>query len=76
MHELDADHQRKYRSNIGMWLYLTKYSSPDICNIIRELSKCMESTTWGTYNKLMRVIKLLDNKLRCNLFWKVYYSID
>jgi hypothetical protein len=38
---INDDFQRKYRSGVGMLLYLTKYSRPDISNIIRELSKCM-----------------------------------
>jgi hypothetical protein len=36
--KLDAVHQKKYRSGVGMLLYLTKYSCPGICNIVRELS--------------------------------------
>jgi hypothetical protein len=46
-----------------MLLYLTKYSRPDISNIVRELSKCMDSATWGTYYELLRVIKfVIDTK--------------
>jgi hypothetical protein len=46
-----------------MLLYLKKYSQPDISNIVQELSKCMDSETWGVYNELLRVIKLvIDNK--------------
>jgi hypothetical protein len=39
--------QRKYRSGVGMLLYLIKYSRPDIINIARDLSKCMNATSWG-----------------------------
>jgi hypothetical protein len=35
---INDDFQRKYRSGVGMLLYLTKYSHPDISNIVRELS--------------------------------------
>jgi hypothetical protein len=60
---LDTQSQRKYRSGFGMLLYLTKYSQSDISNIIRELSKCMDSATWGSYNELLRVIKfIIDTK--------------
>jgi hypothetical protein len=60
---LDPQSQRKYRSGVGMLLYLTKYSQPDISNIVRELSKCMNSATWGAYNELLRVIKfVIDTK--------------
>jgi hypothetical protein len=35
----------------------------DISNIVRELSKCMDSVTWGAYNELLRVIKfIIDTK--------------
>jgi hypothetical protein len=56
MDVLDPQSQRKYRSVVGMLLYLTKYSQPDISNIFRELSTCMDSETWGAYNELLRVI--------------------
>jgi hypothetical protein len=63
MDVLDFNHQKNYQSGVGMLLYLTKYSRPHISNIVKELSKCMESATWGTYNKLFRVIKfVIDTK--------------
>jgi hypothetical protein len=40
-----------------MLLYLTKYSQPDISNIVQELSKFMDSATWGAYYELLKVIK-------------------
>jgi hypothetical protein len=47
-----------------MLLYLTKYSRPDISNNVRELSKCMDGATIGTYLELLRVIKfVLDIKI-------------
>ena len=42
-----------------MLLYLTKYSRPDISNVVRELSKCMDGATIGTYLELLRVIKFV-----------------
>ena len=33
--------QEKYRSNVGVLLYLVKHSRPDIANAVQELSKCM-----------------------------------
>jgi hypothetical protein len=46
-----------------MPLYLTKYSRPDISNVVRELTKCMVGATIGTYLELLRVIKfVLDTK--------------
>jgi hypothetical protein len=79
MDVLDPQSQRKYRSGVGMLLYLTKYSRPDISNIVQELSKCMDSATWGAYNELLRVIKIVIDtktfglkvqpKLDNNLVW-------
>jgi hypothetical protein len=37
MDVLDPQSQRKYRSGVSMLLYLTKYSRPDISNIVQEL---------------------------------------
>jgi hypothetical protein len=49
-----------------MLLYLTKYSRPDLCNVVRELSKCMDGASMGTYLDLLRVIKfVLDTKKFC-----------
>jgi hypothetical protein len=63
MHVLDTQYQRKYRSRVDMLFYLTKYSWPGISNIVQELSKCMDSATWGAYNELLRRIKfVIDTK--------------
>jgi hypothetical protein len=48
MDVLDPQSQRKYRFGVGMLFYLTKYARPDISNIVQELSKCMDSATWGS----------------------------
>jgi hypothetical protein len=45
MDVLDLRSQKKYCFGVGMLIYLTKYSRPDICNVVRELSKCMDSAT-------------------------------
>jgi hypothetical protein len=58
---INDDFQRKYCSGVGMLLYSTKYSRPDTSNIIRELSKCMNAATWGSYQELLRVIKFIDD---------------
>jgi hypothetical protein len=42
-----------------MLLYLIEYSKPDICNVGRELCKCMDDETMGTYLELLRVIKFV-----------------
>jgi uncharacterized protein YxjI len=35
---MNKEDQRCYQSGVGKWLYLTKWSRPDILNITRELS--------------------------------------
>jgi hypothetical protein len=53
MDVLEPEYQKKYCSGVGILLCLTKYSRPDICNVVRELSKCMDSTTWETYQEML-----------------------
>ena len=63
MDSFDKYQQKKYRSGVGMLLYLAIYSRPDICSIVRERSKCIDSATWGSYHELLRVIKfVVDTK--------------
>jgi hypothetical protein len=86
MDVLDPQSQRKYGSRVGMLLYMTKYSQPDISKIVRELTKCMDSATWGAYNELLRVIKfVIDTKtfslnvqprLDNNLRWDLNFFCD
>jgi hypothetical protein len=85
---LNGKHQRKYRSGVGMLLYLTKYSRPDISNIVLEISKCMDSASWGSYQELLLAMKFvndtksfglkvqprLDDELKCNL--KIFCNSD
>jgi hypothetical protein len=58
---INDDLQRKYISGVGMLLYLTKHSRPDISNIVRELSKCMNAASCGSYQELLRVIKFIND---------------
>jgi hypothetical protein len=51
---------------VGMLLYLIKHSHPDIANVVRELSKCMDSTTKAAYKEILRVTKfVLDTESYC-----------
>ena len=47
----------KYRSGVGMLLFLVKYSRPDISNAVRELSKANLGPNPAHYKKLLRTIK-------------------
>jgi hypothetical protein len=59
--EIDGDNammQSRYRSDVGRLLYLIKHSCPDIANVVRELSKCMDSATMAAYKEMLRVTSL------------------
>jgi hypothetical protein len=58
--------QSRYRSGVGILLYIIKYSQPDLCNVVRELSKCMDKAAMGTYLEMSRVVKfVIDTKTFC-----------
>jgi hypothetical protein len=57
--------QTKFRSAIGILLYLTKHSRPEISNAVRELSKVMDGATPGQFKEMTRVVKyVLDTKTK------------
>jgi hypothetical protein len=63
---IDNEMQKRYCSGVGMPLYLTKYLRPDVCNVVRELSKCMDEVTMGTHLEMFRVAMfVLDSKKFC-----------
>ena len=55
--QLTSTKQTRYRSGVGMLLYLVKFSRPDIANCTRELAKAMDKSTEGHYKCLLRAIK-------------------
>ena len=60
---ISPEDQTKFRSGVGMLLYLVKHSRPDIANSVRELSKVADGATKDHWNKLLRNIKfVLDTK--------------
>jgi hypothetical protein len=64
---MEPNLQSRYRSGVGMLLYLIKYSRPDLCIVVRELSKCMDKATMGTYLEMLRVVKfVIDTKTFCH----------
>lgn len=61
--KLDAEAQSRYRSGVGLLLYLVKWSRPDIANATRELAKLMDGATLAAEKELFRIIKyVLDTK--------------
>ena len=56
---LDQQKQKRYRSGVGIFLYLVKFSRPDISNSVRELSKAMDRATESHYLGLLRVLRFV-----------------
>jgi len=54
---IEPEEQSKYRTGVGMLLYLTKHSRPDICNAVRELTKVLGRASPGHYKMMLRVMK-------------------
>ena len=60
---IDPDQQSKYRSGVGMLMYLVKHSRPDIANATRELTKVLDGATEAHWKAMMRIIKyVLDTR--------------
>ncbi|KAL7530325.1 hypothetical protein ACHAWF_005014 [Thalassiosira exigua] len=60
---LDKQQHKRFRSGVGMLLWLVKHSRPDIANAVRELSKVLDGTTEMAYKELLQAIKyVLDSK--------------
>ena len=53
--------QFKYRSAVGMMLFLVKYSSTDISNSVRELSKANNKANYAHYKQMLRFVKYVIN---------------
>ena len=48
-----------------MLLFLIKHSRPDLCNAVRELSKCLDGPNKAAYKEMLRVIKyVMDTRNR------------
>jgi histone deacetylase 1/2 len=61
---LPMEQRERYRSGVGMLLYLVKHSRPDIANAVRELSKVLDCSTKGSYKEMLRCIKyVLDTRI-------------
>ena len=55
--KINADLHSRYRSGVGMLLYLVKHTRPDIANATRELSKVLDSPGETAWKELRRVIR-------------------
>jgi hypothetical protein len=54
---LSKELHARYRTGVGMLLFLIKHSRPDLCNATRELSKCLDGPNEAAYKEMLRVIK-------------------
>lgn len=57
--KLSKEEQTRYRSAVGMLLYLVKHSRPDLSNAVRELTKVMDGATKEHERLMRRVIKFV-----------------
>ena len=57
--QISGDDQTIFRSGVGTLLQFIKYSRPDIANIVRELSKCMDKATPAAFKEMKRVMKFV-----------------
>ena len=57
--KINHEDQKKYRSGIGMLLYLVKFSRPNISNAVRELSKVMDGATPAHMKNMLMTIKFI-----------------
>jgi hypothetical protein len=63
---IKADLKSRFRSGVGMILYLIKHSRPNVANVIRELDKFMDGVILAAYKEMLTVIKFVfDTKLFC-----------
>ena len=82
---VDKELHARYRTGVGMLLFLIKHSRPDLANAVRELSKCLDGPTESAYKEMLRVIKYtLDTRNRglrvmpslTTLLWEILLFSD
>jgi len=60
---IPTEKHARYRTGVGMLLYLVKHSRPDIANCVRELSKVLDGPTELSYREMLHCVKyVLDSK--------------
>ena len=61
--KIDPSKHSRYCTGVGMLLFMIKHSRPDMCNSVRELTKCLDGATAASYKEMLRNIKfLLDTR--------------
>jgi Reverse transcriptase (RNA-dependent DNA polymerase) len=64
---INTEQQTKYRSGVGMLLYLVKHSRPEISNAVRELSKVCDGANMNHWKCLMRTIQYVNSTYNIGL---------
>ena len=54
--KISKEDQSRYRTGVGMLLYLIKQSRPEIANAVRELAKVLDGASPAAYKEMLRVI--------------------
>ena len=49
---IPKEKQSRYRTGVGMLLFLIKHSRTDITNAVRELSKCLDGANDAAYKEM------------------------
>ena len=63
--KVSPEKHSRYRTGVGMLLYLIKHSRPDMANAVRELSKVLDGPNKSAYKEMLRASKyVLDTKGR------------
>ena len=57
--KVSPEKHSRYRTGCGMLLCMIKHSRPDMCNAVRELTKCLDGCNEASYKEMLRVIKYL-----------------
>ena len=57
--KVSPEEHETYRSGVGILLYLTKHSRPDICNTVRELSKTMDAPAPVHLKEMYKLIRFV-----------------
>ena len=73
---IDQGKQSKYRTGVGMLLFLIKHSRPDIANCTRELSKVLDGATESAYKEMIRVIKFVASTKEWGLKFNPTFEKD
>ena len=55
--KISKELQSRYRTGVGMLLYLIKHSRPELLNPVHELLKCLSGPTEAAWKEMLRVIK-------------------